>query len=169
MLMARGLWTISFTMLSLLVLACDKPAEREASTTGRGLEIVEAPAGQEPVASLVARAMAKAHNQKRTLLVYVGASWCEPCERFQQAAKKGELDASFPTLRLLKFDHDRDNRRLVAANCSSSLVPLFARPAADGRCSNRRIFGAIKGPGAVDYITPRLKQLLSTPPAETKQ
>ena len=39
-------------------------------------------------------------------------------------------------------------------------VWLFARPTAEGRCSERRIEGSIKGEGAVAEITPRLAGIL---------
>ncbi len=76
------------------------------------------------------------------------------------AALAGQLDTTFPRLRLIEFDYDRDSARLNAAGCLSRLIPLFAKPDADGRCSTARIEGSIKGEGAVAEITPRLLQLL---------
>jgi thiol-disulfide isomerase/thioredoxin len=95
------------------------------------------------------------------LLVYVGASWCEPCRRFHEAASAGKLDAQLGGLRLLEFDFDHDEARLRAAGYVSQLIPLFALPASDGRASGRQIEGSIKGDGAVAQILPRLKGLLA--------
>jgi len=95
------------------------------------------------------------------LLVYVGASWCEPCRRFHEAASAGKLDAQLGGLRLLEFDYDRDEPRLRAAGYVSQLIPLFALPAPDGRASGRQIEGSIKGDGAVAQILPRLQALLA--------
>jgi thiol-disulfide isomerase/thioredoxin len=123
------------------------------------LELVAAAATGE-VAPLVSAELARAKHDGKKLLVYVGASWCEPCRRFHEAAQAGKLDRAFPTLRALEFDHDRDHDRLAAAGYTSRLIPLFALPGADGRASGRQIEGSIKGDAAVEQIAPRLRTLL---------
>jgi thiol-disulfide isomerase/thioredoxin len=119
------------------------------------------------VAVEVQRELARARADGRRLLVYVGATWCEPCRRFHEAATAGKLDAQFGTLRLVEFDLDRDRDRLSAAGYQSSYIPLFAAPLDDGRASGRQIQGSVKGDGAVDEIAPRLHALLrdSLPPS----
>ena len=91
----------------------------------------------------------------------MGASWCEPCQRFHQAAQAGQVDALFPGLRLVEFDLDRDRDRLERAGYRSRMIPLFALPREDGTGSGQQIEGSIKGPGAVEQIAPRLKALLA--------
>ena len=110
------------------------------------------------------RALAQADDQQ--LLVYVGASWCEPCRYFHDAVEGGSLDQAFPHLRLLEFDLDRDRERLAAAGYSSRMIPLFVAPAPDGRAGPRRTEGGIKGPGAVDNLRPRLEALLRAAQAD---
>jgi thiol-disulfide isomerase/thioredoxin len=117
------------------------------------------PAGNVP--ELVRAELARARSDGRRLLVYVGATWCEPCRRFHDATTAGKLDNELGTLRLLEFDLDRDEPRLREAGYVSQLIPLFAAPAADGRASGRQIEGSIKGDGAVGQILPRLKGLLA--------
>jgi thiol-disulfide isomerase/thioredoxin len=113
-----------------------------------------------PIRSIVTDAIAKASAEKRKVVVYVGAPWCEPCQRFHRAAENGDLDAIFPDLTLVEFDHDRDAERLAAAGYVSKYIPLFALPGPDGAASGKQIEGGIKGEGAVDQLTPRLKQLI---------
>ena len=96
----------------------------------------------------------------RQAIVYVGASWCEPCKRFHDAAARGELDGRFPRLDVLVFDADRDGQRLAAAGYESRLIPLFVVPAADGGASSRRMEGGIKGDAAVGELAPRLAAIL---------
>lgn len=112
------------------------------------------------VAEGVKAELSRAAGQHRRLVVYVGATWCEPCQRFHDAAAKGQLDDQFPTLRLLEFDLDRDGDRLQASGYHSNLIPLFSIPRTDGRASEFSIEGSIKGDGAVDNLVPRLAQLL---------
>jgi len=124
------------------------------------VQIEDAPATGD-VEPLVRAALARASSAKRRLIVYAGAKWCEPCQRFHHAAEQGELDASFPDLNILVFDMDRDGERLASAGYVSKYIPLFALPAADGSSSGKQVEGGVKGDGAVAYLTPRLKGLLA--------
>ena len=143
----------AFALTAMLLVACgtEKP---------RGVEMVAAPAGGD-VPTTVKRELERAQRDGRQLLVYVGATWCEPCQRFHRAAAEHKLDRDFPSLRLLEFDDDRDVERLAAAGYTSRLIPLFARPRDDGRASGRQIEGSVKGDGAVGEIVPRLRALLA--------
>jgi thiol-disulfide isomerase/thioredoxin len=157
-----------FTAVALVLAAasCDstspKPEVRPDQQRAPVLKVetVAAPADGD-VRTIVKSEAARAKGEGRRLLVYVGASWCEPCQRFHQAAAAGKLDEAFPGLRLLEFDLDRDRERLLQAGYTSKLIPLFAVPNEDGGSSGQQIEGGIKGDGAVDHITPRLKALLA--------
>lgn len=154
--------TLVFLALSSLA-GCETdaptPRKEPPPAPAAQVELVEAEATTDAV-SVIAREAARAQKDGRKLIVYVGAPWCEPCVRFHKAAAAGELDAKFPDLRLLEFDHDRHEAALTAAGCVSRLIPLFARPSPDGRCSEQRMEGSIKGEGAVAEISPRLAELL---------
>jgi 7-cyano-7-deazaguanine synthase in queuosine biosynthesis len=106
-------------------------------------------------------AFVEARAEGRAFLVYVGATWCEPCQRFHRAAEAGAVDATLGPLTLLEFDLDRDKDRLEAAGYASRYIPLFALPAEAGRATDRRVEGSIKGEGAVAELVPRLRALLS--------
>jgi hypothetical protein len=123
------------------------------------VELVPAPPDG-VVQDIVQRELVRAKGDGHRVLVYVGASWCEPCQRFHEAAKAGQVDALFPGLRLVEFDLDRDRDRLQTAGYASRMIPLFALPRLDGTASGEQIEGSIKGPGAIDQIAPRLKALL---------
>jgi hypothetical protein len=124
-----------------------------------GVEIVHAGAGD--VATIVAAEVARAAAAHRKVIVDVGASWCEPCQRFQAAAEHGELDDSFADLTIVEFTLPDDEKRLHDAGYTSQYIPLFAVPGPDGRASGKQIEGSIKGPQAVKEISPRLRDLLS--------
>ena len=128
------------------------------AVVGPRLEFFHAPDGD--VVGLVRGELDRARRDGRRLLVYVGATWCEPCQRFHKTAEAGELDAKLPPLRFVEFDSDRDGERLETAGYRSHYIPLFAMPNADGTPSGKQIEGSIKGPGAPDEITPRLLELL---------
>jgi len=118
-------------------------------------------AGPGEVTALVRAFVTSARAEGRTPLVYVGASWCEPCRYFHAAAERGDLDAELPTLSLLELDRDVDGARIDAAGYGSRMIPLFAAPADDGRASERRIEGSIHGPTSPMEIAPRLRSILT--------
>ena len=124
----------------------------------RGIRFVKPGSGE--VSAVVRAERERAAADGRDVIVYVGAKWCEPCQRFHEAAKRGDLDADFPELTILEFDLDEDRDRLVEAGYSSKLIPLFVLPGADGRGTDRRFEGGVKGERAVANITPRLRKLL---------
>jgi len=142
-------------------IAPESGARPTSTAPGGRVEWIAAPEGED-VATVVRRELEKARKDGRDLLVYVGAVWCEPCQRFHHAAEKGELDAAFPRLRVLEFDLDRDAERLAAAGYTSRLIPLFVSPNEDGKASDRRIEGSVKGEAAVMNIAGRLRGILPT-------
>jgi hypothetical protein len=173
--MLRSRPAACLTALALLA-ACDarrEPAATRAAPAATapappaaalgGPLVAFEPAAPGEVAALVRDAAERARRDGRSLLVYVGATWCEPCRRFHDAASSGALDPTLGRLAMLEFDLDRDAERLAAAGYASRFIPLFAVPGADGRASARRIEGSIKGEGAVAEITPRLRALLRGP------
>jgi thiol-disulfide isomerase/thioredoxin len=123
------------------------------------IEWVTAPSG--PVAPIVKSEEARAQREGRRVLVYVGATWCEPCRRFHEAVKSGQLDEQFGQLRFVEFDLDRDNERLAEAGYMPKMIPLLAVPDAEGLATAHRMEGSIKGAGAVAQMAPRLRALLA--------
>lgn len=176
---AERTWRLAFTAAALAVSCsaggCDRgrepgaapePASSDAAeqaragAAARGVQIVKAPASGD-VAAIVRDELARARADGRDLVVYVGATWCEPCKEIHDAAEAGRLDAAFSTLRLLEFDLDRDEARLAAAGYTTKLVPLFVAPGEDGRATDNRFAGSYKGHSAVAVTTPRLERLLA--------
>lgn len=154
------------TCFLALALGCGKDEAATAkaeptagSATVKRLELVSAPAGQD-VPTIVTAELARAKTRNRRLLVYVGATWCEPCQRFHHAAEQGELDAKLSDVTFVVFDLDQDGKRLGMAGYQPAYIPYFAVPGDDGHASGQAVSGSIKGPGAVDDIVPKLEKLL---------
>lgn len=145
--------------LLVLVAACEQNPSSSPPPPKGHLEFVVAPMGGD-IRQNIVNAMAQAAKDKKQFIVYEGATWCEPCRHFHDAATSGQLDAAFPNLRVLAFDEDQDGDALVNLHYTSELIPLFAIPNPDGTSSGKQIEGSIKGDGAVADITPRLQKLL---------
>lgn len=115
------------------------------------------------VTKAIADETAVAKAQGRDVLVYVGATWCEPCQHFHHAIEAGKFDTAFGDVTFLAFDIDESRSALLAADYRSTYIPLFAVPDANGRATNRRSEGGIKGEGAADDLAQKLKKLLGKP------
>jgi thiol:disulfide interchange protein len=125
-----------------------------------GPELVYAPLTGE-VTPIVAEALKEAKGEGRRLIVYVSASWCEPCKYFQDAVLRGQLNQELKGVRFLKFDRDLHEARLIKSGYSSRLIPLFVVPKENGEPSERRMEGSVKGEKALrENLVPRLLALL---------
>ncbi len=142
----------------MIFAACS--GQRSVIATGAGVALDDAPAGTADIAALVQTRARAAEGAHRRLVVYVGASWCEPCRAIHDAAVSHRLDAEFPDLTLLAFDLDRDGAALERAGYTSPLIPLFALPEADGRASARREYGGVKQGDNVALLVGKLHHLL---------
>lgn len=140
------------------------PAETSSGAPGplvlaRGVRIVHAGPGSD-ASQVIREQRDAARRDGRDLVVYVGAKWCEPCRAVHDAAQRGQLDSDFPEMTLLEFDLDEDSERLASAGYASQFIPLFVVPGADGRATDKRVEGSVKGTGAVPSIIARLRPLL---------
>jgi thiol-disulfide isomerase/thioredoxin len=104
---------------------------------------------------------AAATEPDERVIVYVGATWCEPCLRFHQAVERGELDDRLVGVRFLEFDADRDGERLREAGYGGAMIPRFAVPGPEGRGIGVQIEGSVSGEKAVDAILTRLEPMLA--------
>lgn len=156
-------------LLAALLAACAPTTPPRRAPTDASRPAVTAPAphirfehaGEGALAPLLRAFIARARAEGRTPLVYVGATWCEPCRYFHAAAERGELDGVLPPLALFELDLDRDGARIAEAGYRSQMIPLIAVPGEDGRSTGRQIEGSIHGPGSPAQITPRLRALLA--------
>jgi thiol-disulfide isomerase/thioredoxin len=168
--MAALVRALGFVVVASAAYACDSrpdPQEhtRESEPTA-ALTAVASKAkprfepGTLPVAAFVAQRIT-ARPAKGLTVVYVGATWCEPCRRFHRAVAAGELDAELANVEFIDYDFDVAGEGLIADGYRAKFIPLFALPKSDGSASGRQIEGGIKGDGAVAEILPRLQKLIA--------
>lgn len=146
-------------VLAMLV-ACSKKEPVKEEPPKPGIQIVRAEPG-EIVAKQVVGERAKAQKYGRTMIVYIGAEWCEPCQRFHKAAQSGVLDKDFPNLTLLEYDLDVDGSRLSKAGYAPGYIPYFGIPGEDGKATTHAVAGAPSGEGAVDTLKENLRSLFA--------
>ena len=114
-----------------------------------------------PLEQFVQQHVEEADASGRRVLVYVGATWCEPCRRFHKALASGELDDALAGTKFIAFDADKDGAELRRAGYASKYIPLFSVPDQSGHGSGLAIEGSIAGDDAVRRdLVPRLLALL---------
>lgn len=109
------------------------PAPKAVTAEAKGrLEVVTASADSDAL-SLVRTERLEAKADGRVLVVYVSATWCEPCKKLKEEIAAGRLDDRLGRTTLLAFDADKDLDRLASAGYSFQFVPFVALPGPDGR------------------------------------
>jgi thiol:disulfide interchange protein len=130
-------------------------------------ELTHRSAPPAPLEQFVQQHVEEADASGKRVLVYVGASWCEPCQRFHKALESGQLDEELAGTKFIEFDADRDRAELRAAGYASKYIPLFSVPDQSGHASGRAIEGSIKGDAGVrENLVPRLVALLDGKPID---
>lgn len=130
-------------------------------------ELLRRGGSQAPLEQLVQQHVEEADASGQRVLVYVGATWCEPCKRFHKALESGQLDEALAGTKFVEFDADRDRAELQAAGYASKYIPLFSVPDHSGHASGRAIEGSVKGDRAVrESLVPRLLALLDGKPVD---
>jgi thiol-disulfide isomerase/thioredoxin len=138
-----------------------RPAPAKASRVTTPPRFIPAPSELDAVEPFIQEQLELSSSTGARTLVYVGAPWCEPCQRFHAAVLQGELDTVLAGTRLLEFDADHHDPALHRAGYAYQFIPVLAIPGADGRSSGRLLSGSIKGPAAVaGDLVPRLRALL---------
>lgn len=115
------------------------------------------------VSSIMAAQLTQSRAANRKVLLYAGASWCEPCRNFHEAVDRGELVGQIGAVDLVAFDSQVDAERMLLSGYESQFIPLFALPNPDGKASGRHVEGSVKGPGVVGDLVPKLRELLAAP------
>lgn len=141
-------------------------AAKAARSTAKP-ELLHRGGSKAPLEQFVQQHVEEADASGQRVLVYVGATWCEPCQRFHKALASGQLDESLAGTKFVEFDADRDREELRAAGYASKYIPLFSVPDHSGHASGRAIEGSIKGDDAVrKNLVPRLLALMDGQPVD---
>lgn len=167
--------TLLAVSLGLLPLGCEQQsgAARRATASvrdgsGRSRakpQLASRGASRAPVEQVVQQHVEEADASGQRVIVYVGAKWCEPCQRFHKALESGQLDEALAGTKFVEFDVDRERDELRAAGYGSEFIPLFSVPDQSGHGSGRAIEGSGKGEAAVrEDLVPRLLALLEGRP-----
>ncbi len=143
-------------LLSLACAACKVTPQIDPQATVR---FVTPEQGE--VAPQLARRMTEVKD--RRLLVYVSATWCEPCRRFHEAVERGELTGKLGAVDLVAFDGEVDAERLLMSGYEQRMIPAFTVPGVDGRGTTQHLEGGLSGEGVVADLVPRIVELLKAP------
>lgn len=111
--------------------ATSSPPQPSTTPASGHVKVVEATQDSDALTLIRTRRL-EAKAESRVLVVYVGATWCEPCKKFKAEVQSGRLDDRLGKVTLLAFDADKDGDRLGASGYTYKFVPFVALPAADG-------------------------------------
>jgi thiol-disulfide isomerase/thioredoxin len=151
------------------------PAERREPTVSAAVaarsrakpQLLHRSSSPAPLEQFVQQHVEEADASGQRVLVYVGAKWCAPCQRFHRALESGQLDESLAGTQFVEFDLDRDRDELRGAGYDPKFIPQFSVPDQSGHASGRAIEGAVEGGGTLrETLVPRLLALLDGQPVD---
>ena len=129
------------------------PTAQPHKAADGALKVVQA-AQDSDALSLIRTKRLEAKAEGRVLVVYVGATWCDPCKKMKAEMEAGRLDARLGKTTFLAFDADKDQDRLASVGYTFKFIPYVALPGADGRPTET---AEARGKGADAY-----KEILGT-------
>lgn len=124
-----------------------KSSSGATDVKGASLKVIQATQDSDALSQIRTKRL-EAKAEGRVLVVYVGATWCEPCKKMKEEIESGRLDARLGKTTFLAFDADKDQDRLGGAGYTFKFVPYVALPGADGRPAET---AEAKGKGAYAY------------------
>ncbi len=145
-------------LLPLLALACGGIPDPEGET--RDHEVAELHKSWQKldkdadVVRVAARFAAEAVAAGETPVIYVGATWCQPCLLYKKSLDDPRMKAAHEGVRVLEADADLHD--LSALGISPNGIPHWATVDASGVSDGRAIDGGAWGDNTPENMAPAL-------------
>lgn len=146
----------------LLALGCASPPPPQAAPKPP-IHTSDLPDGSDVSAGLRG-AVGEAERAGLKPVLYLGATWCQPCVAYERALFHPEMVAAHANVLLVKADFDRHGSALEAAGFVASGVPFWCHLDREGGNSGRCITGAAWGEDTPENMAPVLRPFFSDTP-----
>lgn len=155
----------------LLASGCDSKAASEASpepsrsaamTAEKASSWVKVGSGGEALQSRLKAEVGKAAERRQKPILYIGATWCEPCAALKKYKSDPRMAEAFEGTYVIELDlDDWKLDELKALGLRAGVVPVFHALGADGRASGKTIDGGAWGDNIPENMAPPLKRFFS--------
>jgi hypothetical protein len=139
----------------------EKAPQAKAGQSERWVKIGKR--GSAALADGVKAEVAKAQAKKLTPIVYVGATWCDPCLALKKHRDDPKMVDAFEGTFVIEIDADDWNAASFGAlGYKTSVIPIFIAVDAEGKATGRTIDGGAWGDNIPQNMAPPLKQFFSS-------
>lgn len=155
----------------LLASGCDSKAPTEASpepsrsssmTAEKASSWMKIGSGGEALESKLKAEVGKAAERRQKPVLYIGATWCEPCSALKKYKSDPRMAEAFQGTYVIELDlDDWKVDELKALGFRAGVVPVFHVLGADGRASGPTIDGGAWGDNIPENMAPPLKKFFS--------
>jgi hypothetical protein len=141
--------------------ALREPPRMPEPTVGHGFVLIEVNPTDGPLPAALQREAGKATQQHLKPFVYIGATWCAPCNAIKHNLDKPIMIDAFKGTYIMKLDFDAWEDKLPGAGLQHEAVPVFFALDASGKPTGRMIDGGAWGNDTPENIAPALKAFFS--------
>jgi hypothetical protein len=136
--------------LALLASACQKKAPER-------VVLHDVAVADGPLVDALTRESKKAAERHEKPFVYIGATWCGPCNAIKKNLDRPLLVDAFRGAYVIHLDFDSWEDKLPAAGLAHDSVPVFFALDTAGRPTGRLVDGSAWGNDTPENIAPVLK------------
>ena len=107
--------------------------------------------------------VADAEKAKLKPVVYVGATWCEPCLAIKKHRDDPRMKEAFTGVAIIEVDMDQwKSEQFAELNMKPSAIPVFYAVGSDGKATGKEIDGGAWGDNIPENMAPPLKRFFSS-------
>jgi thiol-disulfide isomerase/thioredoxin len=153
-----------FVQLTVCVLAsCHAREHSQPSGTAKSqMAWVAVHPGTGPLAALVAAEIATHPTGNLKPIVYLGASWCGPCQEIKRSKDDPRMLDAFDGAMVIEVDIDEWNKeQLTALGYKTGVIPVFIAVDRDARALGPMIDGGAWGDNVPEIMAPPLKKFVT--------
>ncbi len=143
-----------------------KSTPSSVHTDARNPSWVAVPKGSGGLAAAIAREIAKKPSATAKPIVYLGASWCDPCAAIKRFKTDPRMLDAFQGTYVIELDvDDWKSEGLGALGYKTGTVPVFYAVDAAGKASGPTINGGAWGDNIPETMAPPLKKFVLSIPS----
>jgi hypothetical protein len=148
-------------LVTLAAVGCQsRPSPTQPPAGARGFELDEVAPGR-PLAVVLSDGAAKAKAKGLRPFLYIGATWCQPCQKLHRSLDDERMVDAFRGTYVIHLDLDAWERELPSVGLRVAQVPVFFQLDAQGKPTGKSLDGGAWNEDVPAEMAPPLKRFFN--------